>query len=70
MEDNREGLKNRSPFQTNQRVSTLSPILESWAGPQYEYGPFSGVVPEDPLGIADGAEVPDDIFRSWPERKR
>lgn len=71
MEDNRDGLKNRVPFQTDQRVATLSPILDTYAGPQYGYGAFDGRVPDDPCGLApSGEEVSDDEFRSWPEKKR
>jgi hypothetical protein len=72
MEDNRRGLRNRSPFQTNQRVVTLSPILESYDGPQYENSPaFAGEVPADNLGFfPEGtAEVPDSEFRAWPEKR-
>ncbi len=69
MEDNTDGLKNRSPFQTNQQVSTLSPIVDSWAGPQYEYGAFSGVVPDDNLGLINSTEVDDRTFRARDERK-
>lgn len=70
MEDNSKGLKNRTPFQENQRVSTLSPIVESWAGPQYGYGAFDGRVPEDPAGFVTGGEVDDETFRQWPEKRK
>ena len=69
MEDTRDGRKKVVPFQTNQRVATLSPILDTYAGPQYGYGAFNGEVPADNLGLVTGGEVEDSEFRSWPEKR-
>lgn len=71
MEDNKAGLKNRTPFQTNQRVSFLSPCVDTWAGPQYTYGPFdNSQLPANECGLApDHEEVGDEAWHSWPEEK-
>ena len=70
MEDTRTRQKNKAPMKTDQRVVVLSPINESYHGPQYDYSPPTrGDVPKDNLGFfPDGtSEVPDEEFRDWPE---
>lgn len=72
MEDNRKGLKNKAPMMTSERVVVLSPGNESYDGPQYAYSPAtSGEVPKDNIGFFPKGteEVPDNEFRSWPEKE-
>lgn len=71
MQDDLKGLRRRSPYQPSQRVTTLSPLLESYKGPQDQYGPMDAEQPLNLIGLvpegSDNRDVPDDKFRSWPE---
>jgi len=68
MQDDNRGLRRRSPYQPSQRVTTLSPILESYKGPQDKYGPMNGELPANNIGLApEPAETGDEKFRDWPE---
>lgn len=70
MKDDPKGLENRAPFETDERVVTLSPIIDSWKGKQYAHNPaFAGDVPADNLNLLNGAgEIPDKQFhREFPE---
>ena len=64
MEDNDKGLKNRAPMKTDQRIVTLSPILDSWKGKQFAHNPaFAGEVPANNIGLVpEHDEVPDRQF--------
>ena len=53
--ENDEGLSSRPPL-SSQPVTTLSPILDSYCGPDYSYGPFDGSVPEDSIGLIPKAK--------------
>jgi len=68
MQDDQNGLRRRSPYEPSQRVTTLSPLLESYKGPQDKYGPLDAELPLNNIGlIADNNETSDERFRSWPE---
>jgi hypothetical protein len=71
MEDNDRGLKNRAPFMTGRRFVTLSPVIDSYSGMQFDNNPaLAGDLPANHAGFApDGEEVPDSEFRSWPEKR-
>lgn len=73
MQDDEKGLVNHPPFKTDQRVVTLSPILDSWKGKQFAHNPaFAGELPANNIGLVpDGVgEIPDKEFRKFPERGR
>jgi hypothetical protein len=73
VEDTIHGDKNIAPMKEDQRVVVLSPINESYQGPQYDHNAVSaGEVPSDPLGYFSRGteEVPDEAFHAWPDEGR
>jgi len=55
LEDDADGLINKSPYCPDQRVTILSSVVEGEHGPQCDvYPAFAGEVPEDNLGYLHG----------------
>lgn len=72
MQDNHQGDEKVVPFKTDRRFVTLSPIIDSWKGKQFEHNPaFAGEEPANNIGLLpDSGEVPDKQFRKFPESGR